>query len=110
MGEKKFTLGEFSAVTMKNCVENCGRRNVSKHRDIKGSDRYVTLSISLKFDSPGKIRITSLESKVELVRSGKWFITSLGIKAKTMQNKYKKARYAIGNVSKKDLSKIVREF
>ena len=24
--------------------------------------------------------------------------------------KYKKARYAIGNVSKKDLSKIIREF
>ena len=37
-------------------------------------------------------------------------ITSLGFKTKTTPKKYKKARYAIGNVSKKDLSKIIREF
>ena len=44
-GEIKFTLGEFSAVNMK----NCGRRNVRKYREIKGSDKYVTFEISLKF-------------------------------------------------------------
>ena len=41
--EEKFT-GEkhlFLAVKMK----NCGRRNVRKHKDIKGSDKYVTLDI-----------------------------------------------------------------
>ena len=37
-------------------------------------------------------------------------IISLGFKAKSRPQKYKKARYAIGNVSKKDLSKIIREF
>ena len=37
-------------------------------------------------------------------------IASLGFKAKVRPHKYKKARYAIGNVSKKDLSKIIREF
>ena len=42
--------------------------------------------------------------------SGKGLITSLGIKAKVRPHKYKKERYAIGNVSKKDLSKIIREF
>ena len=42
-GEEKFTLGEFTAVNMK----NCGRRNVRKQRYIKGSDKYVTLDISL---------------------------------------------------------------
>ena len=31
-------------------------------------------------------------------------------KAKVKPLKYKKARYAIGNVSKNDLSKIIREF
>ena len=45
-----------------------------------------------------------------MVRSGKGLITSLGFKAKGSPQKYKKARYAIGNVSKKDLSKIIREF
>ena len=40
--EEKFTLGEFSAVNMK----NCGCCNVRKHRDIKGSDNYVNLGIS----------------------------------------------------------------
>ena len=28
------------------------------HRDIKGSDKYVTLDISLKFDSLEKMKIT----------------------------------------------------
>ena len=37
-------------------------------------------------------------------------ITSLGFKAKVRPHKYKKAWYVIGDVSKKDLSKIIREF
>ena len=37
-------------------------------------------------------------------------ITSLGLKAKVRPQKYKKARYTIGNFSKKVLSKIIREF
>ena len=40
-GEGNFTLGEFSAVNMK----NCGLHNVRKHREIKGSEKYVTLDI-----------------------------------------------------------------
>ena len=60
--EEKFTLAEFSAVNMK----NCGRHNVRKHREIKGSEHYVTLDISLKFDSMCKMIITSLESKDHL--------------------------------------------
>ena len=55
------------------------------------------------------MKITSSESKEKLERSGKGFITSLGFKAKVRPQKYKKERYAIGNVSKKDLSKIIRE-
>ena len=102
-GEEKFTLGEFSAVNMK----NCGRRNVRKHRYIKGSDKYVTLEISLDFDSLNKIKIISPESKVQLGRSGKGFITSLSIKDRKRPKKYKRSRYAIGNVSKQDLSKII---
>ena len=59
--EEKFTGEEnlFSAVNMK----SCGRRNVRKHKDIKGSDKYITLYISLKFDGLDKIKITSSESK-----------------------------------------------
>ena len=30
--------------------ENCGRRNVRKHKDIKGIDKYVTLDISSCLD------------------------------------------------------------
>ena len=45
-------------------MKNCGRRNVRKHKEIKGSDKYVTLEISSNFDSMEKIKITSLESKV----------------------------------------------
>ena len=57
--EEKFTPGEFTAMNMK----NCGCHNVRKHRDIKGSDKYVTLDILLKFESLDKMKITSSESK-----------------------------------------------
>ena len=90
----------FLAVNMK----ICGRRNVRKHKEIKGSDKYVTLDISSKFDSLDKMKITSSESKGKLERSVKGLITSLDFKAKVRPQKYKKSRYAIGNVSKKDLS------
>ena len=62
--EEKFTGKEnlFLAVEMK----NCGRRNVRKHKEIKGSDKYVNLDISSKFDSLDKMKITSSESKVKL--------------------------------------------
>ena len=106
--EEKFT-GEaklFSAVTMK----NCGRHNIRKHKDIKGSEKYVTLDILLKFGNMDKMKTTSSESKGKLERPGKELITSLGFKAKIRHQKYKKARCAIGNVSMKDLSNIIREF
>ena len=91
-------------------TKNGGRHNVSKHRENKGSDKYVTLGISLKFDSLDKMKITSSESKEKLGRPGQGLITSLGLKAKIMPQKHKQARYAIGNFSKKDLSKIITEF
>ena len=52
-----FTLGEFTSVNMK----TFGRRNVIKQREIKFSDKYITLDILLKFDSLEKIKITYLE-------------------------------------------------
>ena len=66
------------------------------------------MDISLKFDSMDKMIIIYSESKDNLVRSGKGLITSLGLKSKASPNKYKKARYAIVNFSKKDLSNIIR--
>ena len=43
-------------------------------------------------------------------RSGKGLITPIVLKAKVGPNKYKKAGYAIGNDSNKDLIKIIRDF
>ena len=72
-------------------MKNCGRRNVRKHKEIKGSDKYFTLDISLKFDKLDKTKIKSSESKGKSKRSGKGLITSLGFKAKVRPQKYKKA-------------------
>ena len=96
----------FLAVDMK----NCGRRNVRKHKEIRGSDKCVALDISSKFDSLDKMKITSSESTGKLERSGKGLITSLGFKNKERSPKYKKAKYAIVNFSEKDLSKIIKDF
>ena len=83
-GEENFTLGEYSAVNIK----NYGRCNVRNYIDIKGSEKYVTLDISLKFDGLKKIIITSSESKVKLGISGKGLIPSLSLKDKTSPNNY----------------------
>ena len=51
-------------------IKNCGQRNVRKHKDIKGSDKCVTLNIyeilniSEKFDNLNKMETISSESKV----------------------------------------------
>ena len=74
--EEKFTGKEFFflAVDMK----KCGLRNLRKqkeirgsdkyvtlmkHKEIRGSNKYVTLGISSKFDSLDKMKITFSESK-----------------------------------------------
>ena len=59
--DEKFTGKEifFLAVNMK----NGGCYNVRKHKEINSSDKYVTLDISLKFESLEKMKITSPESK-----------------------------------------------
>ena len=106
--EENFTGKEdlFLSVNMK----NCGRRNVRKHKEIKGSDKFVTLDISSKFDNMNKIKTSSSESKGKLERSGKGLVTSLAFKTRVRSQKYKNSRYAIRNVSEKDLSKIIKEF
>ena len=50
--EENFTLSEFIAVNMRNCV----RLNVRKHREIKVSYKYASLEILLKFDSLDRTR------------------------------------------------------
>ena len=95
---------------------NCGHRNVRKHKEIKGSDKCVTLNIyeilniSEKFDDLNQIETTYSESKVKLGRSGKGLVTAPALKTKARSKKYKKERYTIGNVSMKDLSNKIKEF
>ena len=91
-------------------MENCGQHKVRKHKDIKGCDKIFTLNVSAKFDSLNNMETTSSESKGKLGRLGEGLVTALDFKTKVRAPKYKKARYAIRNVSEKDLSKIIKEF
>ena len=68
------------------------------------------MNISAKFDSLNKMETTSSESKGKLGRPGKGLVTALDLKTKVRSKKYKKARYAIRNISMKDLSNIIKEF
>ena len=70
----------FQSVNMK----NYGPRKVSKHKDIKGSDKIVTLNISKKFDSLKNMETTSSESKVELEGSVKGLVTALALNTKAI--------------------------
>ena len=73
-------------------MKNCGRRKVSKHKDIKGSDKIVTLDISEKFDSLNNMETTSSESKGKLGRSGNGLVTALSFKTKVRFAKIQKGK------------------
>ena len=62
--EEKFTGKQdlFQSVKMK----NGGRCKVRKHKEIKVSDKIVTLNVSANFDSLNKMKTTSSESKVKM--------------------------------------------
>ena len=53
---------------------------------------------------------TSSESKEKLKRSGKGLVTALDFNTKVRSPNYKNERCAIGNVSGKELSEIIKEF
>ena len=90
-------------------MKNCGRHNVRKHNVIKGSDKYVTLDISSKYESMDKIKITSSESNGKFGKISKGVDYLYGFQDEIKVAIIKKARYAIRNVSKKYLSKIIKD-
>ena len=59
LSEEKYTGKQdlFQSMNMK----NCGRFKVRKHKDIRGSDKCVTLNGSEKFDSLKNMETTSSE-------------------------------------------------
>ena len=73
--EEKFTGKKdlFLSVNMK----NYGRRKVRKHKEIKGSNKIVTLDISVNFDSLNKMETTYSESREKVEISGKGLVTAL---------------------------------
>ena len=91
-------------------INNCCRRNIRKNKEIRGSDKIVTLDVSAKFDSLNNMETTSSESNEKLVKPGKGLVTALASNTKVRLSKYKKARYAIKNVIEKVLSKMIKEF
>ena len=106
--EEKFTGKKYFFRSVN--IKNYGRRKVRKHKEIKGSDNIDTLNVSAKFDSLNNMETKSSESKVKLGRSGKGLVTALYLKTKVKSKREKKSRYAIGDVSMKDLSNIIKCF
>ena len=86
--EEKFTGKKdlFQSVNMK----HCGCRKVRKHKEIKSSDKIVTLNVSAKFESLTKMETTSSESKGKLRRSGKGLVTALDLKTKVRSKNIKR--------------------
>ena len=88
--EEKFTGKKdlFQFVNMK----ICGRHKVRKYKEIKGSDKIVTLVISAKFDSLNMMYTTCSKSKGKLELSGKWLVTALAFKTKVRFAKIQKGK------------------
>ena len=91
--EKKFTPDMLTPVNIK----KCGCHDIRKHRDIKYSDNYITLDISLKFGSLKNMIITSSYPKDYLVGSGEGLITSMVIKTNVRSKKNKRAFHYEGS-------------
>ena len=87
-GKLFFTPGEFTPVNIK----NCGNHNVRKHRNIKDSDKQITLDTSLKFGSLDKVKIIPSHTRDYLGISGKRLITSLVLKTNVRPKKKKKVK------------------
>ena len=105
--EEKFTGKEDLFLSMD--MKNCGRLKVRKHKDIKGSDKSVTLDISSKFDILNNLKTTSSESICfGKIRKGVGYRS--GFQDQSKVAKIQKERCVIRNVSKKDLSKTTKEF
>ena len=77
-------------------MKNCSCCKVRKHKEIKGSDKCVTLNIygnlniSENFDDLNKMKTTSSESKVEFKRPGKGLVTALALKTKARSKNTKR--------------------
>ena len=71
-------------------MKNCSCRKVREHKEIKGSDKCVTLNISENFDSLNKMETTSSESKGKLGISGKGLVTALDLKTKVRSKNTKR--------------------
>ena len=78
----------FQSMNMK----NCGCRKVRKHKEIKGSDKIITLDVSAKFDILNKMKTISSESKGKLGISGKGLVTTLSFKTKVRFAKIQKGK------------------
>ena len=78
--EEKFTGKKYLFLSVN--MKYYGRHKVGKHKEIKDSDKIVTLDISEKFDSLKKMETTSSESSEKLKRSGKELVTALSFKTK----------------------------
>ena len=78
----------FQSVNMK----NCGCLKVMKHKEIKGSDKIVTLNVSAKSDSLNKMETTSSESKGKLGRSVKGLVTALALNTKVSSKRIQKCK------------------
>ena len=70
-------------------MKNVGQRNFRKQKEIRGSEKCVTLNmyeilnISEKFDDLNNMETTSSESKVELEGSGKGLVNALALTTKS---------------------------
>ena len=80
-------------------MKNCGCCKVRKHKEIKGSDKIVTLNISAKFESLKKMKTTSSESKGKLGRSEKCLVTALAFKKKSKIRKNTKRQGMTSDMS-----------
>ena len=74
-------------------MKNFGPRNVRNHKEIKGSGKYVTLDISLKFDSLDKIKnlIFRVNRKIGKISKGVDYLSGFQGQSKATQTQKGKA-------------------
>ena len=78
-------------------------------KGIKNGEQYIILEIASNIDCLDKREVNSSQSKDYIRISGKGLTTSLDLRTKGSNKKYK-ARFSITDINNKDFRKLIKKF
>ena len=103
---KTFWEKKFTPVN----TRSFGHCNIKKHKEIRNSEQYITLNISLKLDFLDNTEVTYPGSRDYIGTSGKRMNTSMTFSTIRSSKKKQKESNSITEIFPQDFMKLLEEF